>query len=47
MDHFSTHGAAFVISITAAGEESSSIQAIAARRQMTTRANLLLRQPVI
>jgi hypothetical protein len=41
---FETYGAVVAISTRAAGEESSSIRAIAARRQMTARANLFLRQ---
>jgi hypothetical protein len=43
--HFRTRGPAVAISTTATGEESSSIRAIAARRQMTARANFFVRQP--
>jgi len=43
--HLQSRGVPAATSITAAGEESSSIRAIAARRHLTARANLFVRQP--
>jgi hypothetical protein len=42
--HLQIRGVPAARSITAAGEESSSIRAIAARRHLTARANLFVRQ---